>query len=439
MQTTAELSKKLDEPLIALTHPSGMRIRIARKPGFSRVHAVLTARFGSVDRRRENSGSSTELPAGLAHFLEHQMFEDEGGDIAARFARLGASSNAFTSFVNTSYVFDASDFLPECLDLLLALVLRPHFTSASVAKEVLVIAREIRMVEDDPGARIFQNLLRALYSTHPVRVPIAGTEASIATITPEMLMDAHRAFYRPDHLALAVVGDVDPNVVFAAVDRALGRETATASDPAPSEMTVSNDEGSPAVAEIRATMEVARPKWLLGFKDRGVPAAGMRLLEREIATSMLLDILFSASSTAHEEWLRSGVIDDTFAYEYTAESGFGFLAFASDIAEAPARGASTRLEDAIGREIERVRTAGVDEADFARIQRRQIGRFVSFFDHLDGLATALSQLALYELTPLHWIEAARSIRREDLEARACDLFDRRFASRSLVLPSGVES
>lgn len=427
-----EIANRLGERAFAWTHRSGLRVRVLSKPFCSRTHATLAVRFGSIDDRLEDERGGLELPQGLAHYLEHQMFESEDGDIAGRFAALGASSNAATSFTHTSYVFDSSTHVDECIRLLLELVRKPWFTDATVAKERAVIAREIRMYEDDPGSRQFQNLLRALYREHPVRSPIAGTEASIAGVDVDLLMRTHRAFYGPDRLALALVGDIDPRRVASCLDEALRDEPdapqiAAYSFPVP-------DDAPVAAEEVSVELDVARTKWVLGIKDVGAPTQGIELLRREVATWMLLDALYSPSSVAHERWLEAGLVDDSFGFDYTADPSFGFVAFASELGNEESASGAPAIERAVFEVGRRAVETGIDEADLERVRRKHVGRFVASFDHVESLSSAFAEPAFLDLSPFQWQTALEEVTRSDVNARAREIFLEPKFARSFVVP-----
>jgi predicted Zn-dependent peptidase len=426
------IPNRLDERVFGWTHRSGLRVRVVSKPRCFRTHASLAVRFGSIDDVLRDDLGERALPAGLAHFLEHQMFESEDGDVAERFSRFGASANAATSFTHTSYVFDTSSNVPQCLDLLFDLVRHPFFSDASVAKERGVIAREIRMYDDDPGSRQFQNLVRALYRAHPVRTPIAGTEESIGGIDVELLTRAHRAFYGPQRMALAVVGRIEPELVRERLDLAFEGLDEAARDDAP--VFPREDAVECAALEMRAELDVARPKWMLGIKDRRVLADPRLRIRDEVATWLLLDALYSSSSPAHEKWLGSGVIDDAFGFDYVSEPSFGFVAIAAELDEAPATGAAPRIEELVLLEGRRAIERGISNDDFERVRRKHVGRFLAGFDQLDSLASSFAEPAFLGLTPFDWLDVLESIERRDLEERARAIFLDPVSARSYVLP-----
>lgn len=424
------IENEFDEEVLGGRHSSGMHVHVIQKPGFSRVSGILTARFGSIDNRL---GDGTLLPAGVAHFLEHQMFESEAGDVAERFARLGASSNAFTSFATTSYLFETSSNVEDCVDLLLELVFEPHFTKEGVEKERGVIAQEIRMIEDDPGSRLFHDLLASLYPSHPLAIPIAGSLESIATIDGEVLHACHSSFYSPPSLSLAIAGAVNPQRILDAIDRRIARRSRDYGRQAPErarmECVLSRNQSI-------ARMDVARAKWLLGIKDAFVAQDSHELLRHELAFGIMLELLLSPASDTHAELLAEGSIDDSFGYDATIESQFGFLALGADLERTPGERDGIALEERILNSVDRAIASGFALADFERARKKRMGRMLHFFDSVEGVAQAFANLAIEGLTPFHWFDALGRLTLEDVRSTAAtfwsDSASRR--ARALVLP-----
>lgn len=411
-------------------HPTGMHVTLAPKEGYSRAYGVLTVHFGSVDRRfvDPETGEEVEVPDGVAHFLEHKMFEDEQGDVSDRFSALGAHSNAATGFTTTSYLFSTTRNVGECVDLLLDFVQEPYFTDELVEKERGIIGQEIRMYDDDPSWRVYFALLQCLYAEHPVRINIAGSEESIARITPEILLRCHRAFYRPGNMSFCLVGAFDPSDVLGRIERDLagrpaGRGGLHQREPSDLERVRSHE------AIVR--MDVGRPKLLVGFKDRHVGGSGLDVLRREVTTQILLDLAFGPASPEFERLYERGLIDDSFGTEYTAERDFGFAVIGGD----------TDDPDALHREIlsvaQRAAKTPPDGEDLERIRRKYLGRFTQGFESLEVEAHALVTAPLRGIDPFASLELLKAVSPEDCSRRARELFDDRFCARSVVLPLGV--
>ncbi|MBR5134617.1 MAG: insulinase family protein, partial [Clostridia bacterium] len=183
------------EAVDRIEHPSGLTIFVYPKRGFRSTYAMFATRYGSIDTSFVKDGERIDVPAGIAHYLEHKLFENEDCDAFERYAETGASANAYTSFDQTAYLFSCTQQVTESLEILLDFVQKPYFTEQTVEKERGIIGQEIRMGEDSPFRRVFCNLLKGLYSEHPVQTDIAGTVESIAQITPELLYDCYDTFY----------------------------------------------------------------------------------------------------------------------------------------------------------------------------------------------------------------------------------------------------
>ncbi|MBK6940107.1 MAG: insulinase family protein [Planctomycetes bacterium] len=422
------IENALGEEVLAGTHDSGLRVVVVRKPGFSRTFGVFTTNYGSIDDRfvDPKTGAPMHVPDGVAHFLEHKMFEDERGDVSDRFSALGAMSNAFTSFTNTSYLFSTSSQELECLDLLLDFVQEPYFTPELVKKEQGIIGQEIRMYDDDPSWRIYFGLLQALFSEHPVRINIAGTEESIARIDPEVLFACHRAFYRPANMVLTLVGAIDPEAATARIDADLAQRRDTWGGTA--------HRRKPFVdATIRARtatldMDVARRKLLLGFKEHELSSEGLAVERREIATNLVLELLFGRSSKTYERLYAQGLVDESFSAQYSGEFDFGFAAIGGDTDD------PDRLEQELLRAADEFARNGPDRADLDRIRRMSVGRFAGQFNSTESVALGFASASMRDLTPFDSLHLLRAITPEEVHARGKALLDASRCARSVLEP-----
>ncbi|MBL8768676.1 MAG: insulinase family protein [Planctomycetes bacterium] len=422
------IDNALGEEVLAGTHDSGLRVVVVRKPGFSRTFGVFTTNYGSIDDRfvDPRTGAAMHVPDGVAHFLEHKMFEDERGDVSDRFSALGAMSNAFTSFTNTSYLFSTSSHELECLDLLLDFVQEPYFTPELVAKEQGIIGQEIRMYDDDPSWRIYFGLLQALFREHPVRINIAGTEESIARIDPDVLFSCHRAFYRPANMVLTLVGAIDPVQAMARVDADLEARRATWGG-IPHRRQPFHD-GPIESRSATLAMDVARSKLLLGFKETELSTDGRSVERREIATNLLLELLFGRSSRTYERLYAAGLVDESFSAQYSGEFDFGFAAIGGDTDE------PERLEQELLRAADEFANYGPDPADLDRIRRMSVGRFASQFNSTESVALGFSSSAMRDLTPFDGLDLLRSITADEVHARGKSLLDASRCARSVLEP-----
>ncbi|MFG0315651.1 MAG: EF-P 5-aminopentanol modification-associated protein YfmH [Planctomycetota bacterium JB042] len=429
--TLIPLDNRLGETVLTGRHDSGLRVTLVPKDEFSKTFGVFATNFGSVDDRffDPRRGEEIAVPDGVAHFLEHKMFEDERGDVSDRFSALGAQSNASTGFTTTSYIYSTTEHRDECLSLLLDFVQEPHFTPELVAKEQGIIGQEIRMYDDDPSWRIFFQLLEALYRRHPVRINIAGTEESIAGIDPDVLTACHAAFYRPANMSLTLVGRLDPGRVVELIEEDL--RARPAGPPTPHRRTPVED-GPIVRRHVRLEMDVARPKLLLGWKDAVLGGDGVDLVRREVVSGLALELLFGRSSPVHEALYDEGVIDDSFGAEYTGEFDFGFVTVGGDTDE------PDRLEARLREEVERFRGGEVDPADFERVRNKLLGKFVGMFDSIESVAYAFSGGSFRDVTPFETVELLQTVRPEEVAARAREMFDDDLSARSDLVPRAAD-
>ena len=373
---TRQYYPDLDENVCRETLPNGLRIAVVPRKGFARSIAYFVTGFGSIHTEFTLEGEHHTVPAGVAHYLEHKMFELPGDrDVTAEFAALGASANAFTSYDMTAYYFTCTQNFEAALRLLLEFVSTPYFTRQSVERERGIIQQEIDMNLDSPDSVIFDRLMEITYANHPVRVPILGTGESIREITPEILNTCHRAFYHPGNMLLCVIGDVDPEAVTAAAREVLP------DTPRPEAKACSHwpEEPVPVAHKTECAMEVAMPTFSLAFKCEPAPP-GDAAIRQEMIADLAAEALFGESSALYLRLYEEGLIDSSFGGGFETLEDCAMLCASGD-SEAP-----EQVRDAIIREAARLTEAGIGEADFLRMKRSALGRRIRALDSLDGTA-----------------------------------------------------
>ncbi len=366
----------LDETLYRDTLPNGLQLAVVPRKGFAKKIAYFVTGFGSIHTSFTLDGEVYTVPGGVAHYLEHKMFDLPGGrDVAGEFAALGASVNAFTSYDMTAYYFACTQNFDACLRLLLEFVSTPYFTQESVERERGIIQQEIDMNLDSPDSVIFDRLMEITYANHPVRVPILGTGESIREITPEILNTCHRAFYHPGNMLLCVIGDVDPEAVTAAAREVLP------DTPRPEAKACSHwpEEPVPVAHKTECAMEVAMPTFSLAFKCEPAPP-GDAAIRQEMIADLAAEALFGESSALYLRLYEEGLIDSSFGGGFETLEDCAMLCASGD-SEAP-----EQVRDAIIREAARLTEAGIGEADFLRMKRSALGRRIRALDSLDGTA-----------------------------------------------------
>jgi len=389
----------LKEQLYTERLDNGLTVAVLVKPGFKQATARVATRYGSIDSRFVNpqTKQQVQVPDGIAHFLEHKLFEKEDGDVSERFAEMGAEVNAYTTHTHTVYYFTTTDRFTECFDLLLNFVQQPHFTEESVAKEQGIIAQEIRMYLDDAGWRSSANLMEALYQLHPVRIDIAGTVDSISKIDKDLLYLCHRIFYHPSNMVVFVAGDVDPEAVVRQTKAAFAQRQY----PSQAEIERLMPEEPAAIAERRRMQElvVSQPILRLGFKETETGLTGKALLERDLTTSLVLDVIAGKGSDLYTRLYEGGLIDQRFGFEHVPEVSFSYTYLTGPTPD-PAQ-----LEARLLAGLQEAQQAGLAAEDFERARRKLMGRVVNLMNDLDGLAYLFidgyfKDVSLFDMLPL---------------------------------------
>lgn len=426
---------KLGERYAEITHVSGLRILVAPKD-LSAAYATVGVNYGSRDRLAGGT-----LPMGVAHFLEHKMFEREGGENWEDvFSALGAEVNAYTSDDSTAYMLQTTDRLPEALEALLRMVTELSVTKASVARERGIIAEEIRMNADDPWEVCYANMLRGLYAPvrtgvrgggNPVREEICGTESSIRRITPAALSEAHRRFYHPRNMVLAVSGRVTPEEVLAVADKVLGTQPPVAPWAVPAIRRRSRDSIGVYRPRITAEMDTAKPLFSIGIKLSDIPDEPRATVRRERVMTLLSEMLFSRSGDFYDRLFEEGLVSPGMAYGSslgrpalgnTGESyGYFYLSGECDDPEA--------VYTAFADHMNTLRRIGLDRESFHRARRTLYADFVYGFDSTEGIASSLMTTAMDGVGLFELCELDSSITFEEI----CALFEENFVPARYTL------
>ncbi len=382
---------------------NGMRICVVPKRGFVRSYAFLAVDYGSVDTKYTVGGKTYRTPDGVAHYLEHKMFDLPEGNAMQLYAAHGGSPNAFTSYAMTAYYFDCTEEFEENLKTLLRLVTVPYFTPESVEKERGIIAQEIRMYEDSPDSRVYEDLFGALFAEHPIRVPIAGTVESIEEISAQTLHDCHRAFYQPANMMLCVVGDVDAERVAALVREhtdQTAREIPTRDYGAPEQMQSCR-------AQTVRTMAVSMPTFSLGFKCEA-PEPGMATMRREIIGGLAAEVLVGESSPLYTRLYEEGLIDSDFSAGYESVKNACLFSCGGDSRD-PATVCAAVLKEA-----ERIGREGVEQAQFDRLIKSALGRRTRDLDSFESICYRMCAYYFDGIDYFRFPEAYAEVTPEDV-------------------------
>ena len=390
----------LNETVYTEVLDNGLQVVLIKKNKYSKTYVIFTTDFGSIDNQFVpiNGDKEIKIPDGIAHFLEHKLFEGEDHDAFEDFAKYGASANAFTSFTRTSYLFSATDNISENTNSLLDFVQDPHFTEEGTEKEKGIIAQEIRMYEDNPGWQLFYGLLRNLYPEHPLSVDIAGTVESIQAISPELLQTCYDTFYHPSNMNLLMIGNFVPEEMMETIRQNQAGKTFLPAKPIQRTLPQASIQDIIRYKEIE--MDVQRPKVMLGVKGLDADVTGNQAEKYKIYGSLLLELLFGRSSTHFIDLYDNGLIDDSFGYSFNLDRSFNFMAIESDTEE------PKLLEDKLKRILLDWETdANLTNEKFDLLKKSMIGEQLQAFNSLEYIANHYSTLLfsgaeLFEVVPL---------------------------------------
>ena len=394
---------ELTEEIYRKVLPNGLTVVVVPRPGFTRKLAYFVTDFGAIHTEFILDGKPRQVPGGVAHYLEHKMFDMPQGDVMTQFAALGANPNAFTSYDLTAYYFSCTDHFYDCLQLLLDYVSTPYFTQQSVEKEQGIIGQEIGMNEDNPDSRIFEALMQAMYRAHPITVPILGSRESIGKITPRVLETCHRAFYRPDNMLLCVVGDVDPDRVAQMAETLLPERSGACverTEQWPEEMTCLR-------SEVEQTMEVAMPMFHLGFKCEP-SVKGEAAVRSEAIGDLAAEALFGESSALYLRLYEEGIIDGSFGGGFETVDGMAMLLLSGDSEDPKA------VREAVLEEAKRLCREGIAPEDFLRMKRSALGRRIRDLDSFDSTAFRVCAYHFSEFDYFRFPEIYRAVTVEDI-------------------------
>ena len=366
-----------------ISFESGFKVQILEKKNFSSVYAVFGTKYGSVDTcfSTDNENFIT-VPEGIAHFLEHKLFESEDGDAFARFAKTGAYCNAYTSFDKTCYLFACSDNCYENLEILLDFVQSPFFTPETVAKEQGIIGQEIKMYEDNPNWRVLFNMLGEMFENHPVKIDIAGTVDSIAEITDKLLYDCYNSFYDLSNMCLCIAGNID-------IDKALEIIKANMRNDKGVKVYRKTAEESCRVRShfVEQKLSVAGPVFCYGFKE--TYATPLRTHKEKLVADIMLELLAGDTSPLYRELIDSGLINDDFGYEYFNGHGYSVIFFEGESRD------PKKVAEAISKEIARQIEEGIDLTMLEAVKRAEYGERIRRFESLDATVSDMIESAFW--------------------------------------------
>lgn len=378
-------SDLLNEKYFYLKHPSGLDIYVHPKHNYTSNYAIIGTNFGSINNKFKLKGESsyTVVPDGIAHYLEHKLFESEEGDAFKLFGKTGASANAYTSFEKTAYLFSCTQNFEQSLGILMNFVQSPYFTKENVEKERGIISQEIKMYEDSPSWKVLMNLLQSLYKNHPINLDIAGTVETISQITPELLYRCYNAFYNLNNMVLCVVGSVDPDKVFE-----IANKNIKFLQPVEVETFFPEEPENVARKSITQKFDIKSSMFNLGFKEKVSPLYRQTIKDL-VYTDIILGCVASGTSPMYQELMQKELINvSSFSNEYLNGPGYASIIFSGE-SKNPEKSA-----EIIRKHAEKIKSEGIDVKTFKRIKKSIYGNFLSTFNRVKSVANSSLECAL---------------------------------------------
>ncbi|MFW3590582.1 EF-P 5-aminopentanol modification-associated protein YfmH [Staphylococcus caprae] len=398
----------IDEKVFEHELDNGLKLFIIPKPGFQKTFVTYTTQFGSLDNHFKPLGSDefVKVPDGVAHFLEHKLFEKEEEDLFTAFAEENAQANAFTSFDRTSYLFSATNHIESNIKRLLTMVETPYFTEETVNKEKGIIAEEIKMYQEQLGYKLMFNTLRAMYSKHPIRVDIAGSVDSIYDITKDDLYLCYETFYHPSNMVLFVVGDVDPQSIVDLVDNHEKQRNKT-NQPQIERAQIKEPEevNTHTVTEM---MKLQSPRLMLGFKNQPLNESSEKYVQRDLEMTFFYELIFGEETDFYQDLLNKDLIDETFGYQFVLEPSYSFSIITS------ATQHPDELKELLINELKKYRGHLADQEAFDLLKKQFIGEFISSLNSPEYIANQYAKLYFEGVSVFDMLEIVENITLESV-------------------------
>lgn len=403
--------EQINETLYHEVLPNGLTVYLLPKNDYHKTYGLFSTNYGSIDNEFIPYGEKekVKVPDGIAHFLEHKLFEKEDGDVFQLFGQQGASANAFTSFTKTSYLFSTTDQVEQNLTTLIDFVQAPYFPEETVNKEKGIIGQEIQMYEDDPNWRMFFGILNNLYPAHPLHIDIAGTVESIDKITAQDLYTCYRTFYQPSNMVLFVVGKMEPEKLMKLI-----RENQEAKNFPPKQEIVRYfpENTKEIIKQSALEAAITRDKFVLGIKGLDtLPQEGTELLRYKTAINLLFQMILGNTSRNYLAMYNQGIIDDSFGFEFSLDREFHFADFSGDTDE-PEKAAEKVKEIILGFADD----PEVSEMNLDLLKKKMLGQYFQSLNSIEYIANQFTQSLFGDRTLFDLPEIIDSIQMKDVLA-----------------------
>lgn len=422
------VNKRFQEAYVEETLDNGLHVVIWQKPGFKKSNFVFSTSFGGRDSKQlDEHGNVHTYPLGVAHFLEHKMFEKAGDDVMEEFSQIGANVNAFTSYNETAYYFSTTNDPIKPLHMLLDFVQELTITQASVEKEKGIIIQEIEMYKQMSDARLFSEVFEALFQTHPMKDDIAGTADTVNAITYDVLHECYRLNYHPSHMILVGVTAMDPSLVLAEIKQNQKQKAF----PLLHKANRMYYEEPLAVAKAKQTieMDISVYKTADAYKFSGI-ADGMLASKMEWCLTLLLDLAFSPLSKAYQTWLDEEIINDAFGYEVEVGPDYGVILFSNE----------TMKPDLFFEMIETTMKTlqNIDETELESLKKRYFGANINSLNSFEAISIGYMRMYFQNIDFFKSLETIEHITKQDL-LTALAMLDLSNHSQIVIAPKATEA
>lgn len=403
---------------------SGITLMCIPKEKTIKKYAICGIGFGSNDNKFfiEKENREVSIPDGVAHYLEHKMFEKENGENSLDIlSSLGVDANAYTTNDHTAYLFECTKNFYEALDELLNYVQNPYFTDENVEKEKGIIAQEIKMYDDEAEFKVYLNCMKAMYTKNPIRIDVAGSVESIQKINKDILYDCYNNFYTTSNMVIVVCGDFKPEEVFNEIKKRITKQN---------EVTAKTIEENESIEicqkEISDKMDISIPLFVFGFK---VNPEEKEKIKRSLSIEILLEILFGESSRLYESLYQKGLIYERLSASFEWARNYAHILIqgkSNDIAQ---------VEKEILKRINELKQNGIDEKEFERAKRKIYGEYVKEFNEVDISSQLFLTNYFKEINPFEYVENYKIISKEYIENTLKEVFEEKNMVKSSIIPN----
>ncbi len=423
-ETLVEIVKneRTGESYKVVHHKSGLDLLLAPMKGYVQTSAMFGTNYGSINNcfRTNEDSDFIKVPDGIAHYLEHKLFENEDTDVFELYARTGADCNAMTGFENTIYLFNCTENYQDSLRILLNFVQNPYFTQENVDKERGIIEQEIKMTMDLPKRRCFFNLLNAMYHAHPIKIDIAGTVGSIQEITPELLYECYNAFYNLHNMALAVAGNFDEKEVIAICDEVLK----PCADNAKLEVSFPDEPESVVESRVEEEFKVGVPIFSIGFKCKDIEKN--EIVKKEVTADILLSLIAGVVSPLYKELLKEGLVTAELESEVFDADGV-FSLIISGESEDP-----DRVLERLIAHIDKLKKEGIDKEAFELMKKVSFGATIRNMTNPESYAENMLAFHFHGLDAYEIERRLAEVTFEDITEGLNEFFDKEKCSLSII-------